>query len=597
MSESQNLIKPTLLAWFFFITIASLSFLRFSSDYLGPDNDDVMRLVQVRDWLAGQSWFDLTQYRLGPESGTLMHWSRLVDLPIAGLINFFSLFFSGQTAEEIAVYIWPLVTAIPVILGFILCARAIAGPQNIAIGAIAAVAFLFGVGKFNPGSIDHHNVQLAIYAVLIFIVIDPNRSWKLHVLAGFLCALAIAIGAETTPLIAAICVIIAVTWAWYGGKDYRRPTRAFALSMAFSLTMLFFITVPSARYIEVVCDTLSLGYYALGVAGSGLLFLAAATLSYKSRFIRVASLVGIAAITFALAKIVAPECLQSPLANLDPLLTELWLNNITEAQSFLAQWRAKPLSIFGFYAVPVLAITFCIFQLKTADHRDIYLKLLFVIIIASGISLIQIRGSIFANLAAMIPMVFLVSQLRMKNREEPKNLKIGISFIIISLLSMPIIWAVIGDGISQLNNFAIARSNNTNLAVQDESNKNACQTHAALSPLNKLPKSVVVAPSNLGASILRYTHHHILSAPYHRNQSGMLAEIKASISTNNEAREILNEANATILVFCNTDPQVSVSKRKAPDGFYANMSNGEVPDFLKPLELSTSQALVFYEIN
>ena len=45
--------------------------------------DDAMRLVEVRDLLAGQGWFDLTQYRLSPPGGVAMHWSRLVDVPLA----------------------------------------------------------------------------------------------------------------------------------------------------------------------------------------------------------------------------------------------------------------------------------------------------------------------------------------------------------------------------------------------------------------------------------------------------------------------------------------------------------------------------------
>src|SRR5437763_9686188 len=49
--------------------------------------DDAMRLVQIRDLLAGQNWFDLTQYRLNPPAGVPTHWSRLIDLPIALLIR------------------------------------------------------------------------------------------------------------------------------------------------------------------------------------------------------------------------------------------------------------------------------------------------------------------------------------------------------------------------------------------------------------------------------------------------------------------------------------------------------------------------------
>ena len=34
-----------------------------------PDPDDTLRLVEVRDWLAGQGWFDLTQHRIDPAAG------------------------------------------------------------------------------------------------------------------------------------------------------------------------------------------------------------------------------------------------------------------------------------------------------------------------------------------------------------------------------------------------------------------------------------------------------------------------------------------------------------------------------------------------
>ncbi|HWU96364.1 MAG TPA: hypothetical protein VN029_12260, partial [Sphingomonas sp.] len=45
-----------------------------------PDTDDVVRLQQIRDWLAGQHFADLAQHRLGAAPGLEMHWSRLADL-------------------------------------------------------------------------------------------------------------------------------------------------------------------------------------------------------------------------------------------------------------------------------------------------------------------------------------------------------------------------------------------------------------------------------------------------------------------------------------------------------------------------------------
>src|ERR1700722_5639577 len=80
--------------------------------YLGSglnslSTDDAMRLVEVRDLLAGQGWFDLTQYRLNPPTGVEMHWSRLIDLPLAALIEFFSMFLSRSLAEQVVLAVWP----------------------------------------------------------------------------------------------------------------------------------------------------------------------------------------------------------------------------------------------------------------------------------------------------------------------------------------------------------------------------------------------------------------------------------------------------------------------------------------------------------
>ncbi len=60
------------------VAVATLRATRGINSY---STDDAMRLVEVRDFMAGQSWFDLTQYRLDPPNGVVTHWSRLIDLP------------------------------------------------------------------------------------------------------------------------------------------------------------------------------------------------------------------------------------------------------------------------------------------------------------------------------------------------------------------------------------------------------------------------------------------------------------------------------------------------------------------------------------
>src|SRR5262245_10907490 len=58
-------------------------------DWLG-DPDDALRLVSVREFLAGAPWFNTTLPRVGAPDPLVSHWSRLIDLPLAALIGIFT---------------------------------------------------------------------------------------------------------------------------------------------------------------------------------------------------------------------------------------------------------------------------------------------------------------------------------------------------------------------------------------------------------------------------------------------------------------------------------------------------------------------------
>src|SRR3546814_15533253 len=72
------------------------------------DPDDALRLVEVRDWMAGQNWFDVTQYRINPPTGGAMHWSRLIDVPLAAFLWAVSLFTPVTIAERLVLPMYPL---------------------------------------------------------------------------------------------------------------------------------------------------------------------------------------------------------------------------------------------------------------------------------------------------------------------------------------------------------------------------------------------------------------------------------------------------------------------------------------------------------
>ena len=126
-----------------------------------PDPDDIMRLVQVRDLIAGQGWFDHTQYRVDAAGGGVpMHWSRLVDLPLAIIIVALTPLIGASAAESFAVVFVPLLTlGIAMLLAARISWRMLGDEEATLTTLVVALSIpvLFQLG---PLRIDHHGWQI-----------------------------------------------------------------------------------------------------------------------------------------------------------------------------------------------------------------------------------------------------------------------------------------------------------------------------------------------------------------------------------------------------------------------------------------------------
>jgi hypothetical protein len=177
-------------------------------------------MMQVRGLINGQDWFDLRQYRLDPPYGANVHWSRLVDLPIAGITLALRLFMSGAMAEKIAVAAAPLLpmlvtmgaigaltrrrigaTAVAVALGLLLCAHSVRG-------------------MWAPLRIDHHGWQLAMLSLAMLALTD-RRPARGGAMLGLATALSLSIGLEMLLYLAAAGGAVALMWV----RDQREAPR------------------------------------------------------------------------------------------------------------------------------------------------------------------------------------------------------------------------------------------------------------------------------------------------------------------------------------------------------------------------------------
>src|SRR5690606_19155064 len=156
-------------------------------------------------------------------------------------------------------------------------------------------------------------------------------------------------GAETVPFVAVACLCVSLQWVWHGGI-MAPGTRSFGLALTPATSAAFFLTVPPTAYGTVTCDRLSLGFYALSAMG-GVLLAAATWMPLNGSFRgRLALAAALGAMLFLAACGIAPQCLASPLAGLDPLLVTLWLDAVTEAQSFADILLREPHVVGGYYA-------------------------------------------------------------------------------------------------------------------------------------------------------------------------------------------------------------------------------------------------------
>ena len=160
------------------------------------DTDDNMRIMQVRALLHGQGWYDLRNYRLNPPFGANIHWSRLVDLPIAGLILGLRPFLGGAGAERWAVAIAPLLPYALLLFSVALTTRRLIGPVAYPLAFLALFFAGSTNGMFTPERIDHHGWQLALLALSISAIADRD-----HVRGGLVLGISSALSLASLPRI------------------------------------------------------------------------------------------------------------------------------------------------------------------------------------------------------------------------------------------------------------------------------------------------------------------------------------------------------------------------------------------------------------
>ena len=290
------------------------------------DTDDNMRIMQVRALLQGQDWYDLRQYRLNPPLGANIHWSHLVDLPIAGLILLTEPFFGGVIAEKIAVTLAPLIPLGVALTGLGFATRRLVAPGAYLVAAGILLSFVTAMTMFMPLRIDHHGWQLAMLTLILAGLAD-ERALRGGIMIGIATALSLVIGLETMPWLVVAGASVALRWVLSEGQSPR--VRGYALSLGGGTALGFLVFASRDNWVA-RCDALTPVWVSVMMLASALLFLISA-FRIESRASRVALVLGAGAVVAAFLALAWPDCLGRP-EQISPELERLWFNNISEAK-------------------------------------------------------------------------------------------------------------------------------------------------------------------------------------------------------------------------------------------------------------------------
>jgi len=566
IAARHRLAPLVLVAW---AAVVAASFVGGTTVIDSMSIDDFMRLVQVRDLLGGQGWFDVVQHRLDPPAGVAMHWSRLVDAPMAAFIYVLTLLVGRAGAELAVAALWPPLLFLPALALVGALARRLAGDAAaIAAVLLAAVAAPVLV-HFRAGALDHHGLQLALILAATWGATAPMDARWQPLLGGLASALSLAVGLEMLPGIAAILAALGLRWA-IEGAPAARVTSTFGVAFGCGTAVLFAATVPPAAWSTPACDAISAPWIgAAGLIGGALALLASSTPRLATIKSRLAVGVGVglglgAVLTFAFS-----DCLRNPYADIDPRMAALWLAHVSEVQNALEVLQNTPAEFLPIYGPPLAALALGIVAaLRAPTQRTLYLPPLFALAALTAVAVWEVRGASSANLVAQPLLAAAIVELLSRR---------GRAVMLASLLaaSSPVL-VLAGEGIG-----AIVNAVDPDRPSYVEGGPSACRRLADVTPLARVAPGRVVSFVDLGPAILAGTEHAVLAAPYHRNRAGNAAAFDVLVGDEAVARRALAEKRVDYVAVCPGSPERTNFERAAPQGLAARLSRGETPAFLE----------------
>jgi hypothetical protein len=536
------------------------------------DADDFMRLLQVRDWLAGQSWWDVRQYRMNPPYGADMHWSRLVDLPIAASLLVFRVFLSDPVATTAAMTLVPLIELLAAMVLIRRIMLALGEGEPVALGAAALIP-LFPVltSNFLPLRIDHHGWQgvMALACVLSSLRRDARGAAITGVLAGVW----LTISLEGLMLVAALCGLMAWRFVWRG----ERALAPFLGGAAAAMVLLFLLTRPLWQWGHPVTDEVSWPHIAAFAVGSVLAFVTTRRPA-RTPVLRIVALVPVALAGAAIIFAGLGKAAANPFSAMDPVVHRWWFDYIPEGLPITAQDTPTILMLLWTLGLVIAGrMTVRATRPATAARWD---ELIALALVAALLSLVVMRTSVAAELLCVPLSAVMIAGALPRMRASPVMLVRVLGTLLCLVALTPSLATATGKGLVRA--WPGVMPGGASLAGRGIV-PTAASAQCDLAGLNRLAPATIFAALDLGPEILVRTPHSVVMSGYHRNDAVMRQVIDGFSGDPRGARAIVRANHAAYVVLCTNDAESHVYATRRPDGLAAGLLRNRAPGWLTPV--------------
>jgi hypothetical protein len=201
----------------------------------------------------------------------------------------------------------------------------------------------------------------------------------------------------------------------------------------------------------------------------------------------------------------------------------------------------------------------------------------------------QIRGRIFATALAIHFSAWAAVVARREYRVKASALR-ALAFAGVAAGSAAAAWASAGEALqAPLTDHSVLKDYDYRVA-----GSKVCTTPDAFRSLASAPPGVMLNQFALGAGVLLWTDHSVLSGPYHRNVTCTMTAINALRSSPDRARAFVEEPLADYMLVCQAASETLFYARNSAEGVPADetlsaiLGRGEHPNGLVPVDLGAS---------